>query len=110
METLRVQDEPVRGAEAPQIAAALLAAVLHLSVLSACLSGRHLPGRRPALAWQAPEAGPPHPRTPPRPPSGHPEHSFNAGPLALARGVAVIARAAWLHIMGLAGVQAHPAR
>jgi hypothetical protein len=91
----------------PAVALAALVAVLNLSVLAGRLGGR-MPCRGDVLAWRAPMAAMNGPdaetKTTDKRPS-NPTRSYNAGRLALNTGIAVVALAAWLHVMRINGAR-----
>jgi hypothetical protein len=82
---------------------AALVAVLNLSVLAGRLGGRTIPGRNDVLTWQIPISGPTADRSTTEEPSANPTRAYSAGRLSLDTGIAVIALAAWLHVMRING-------
>jgi len=83
-----------------------IAAILHLAVFAGKVSPRRMPNR-PAmhLVWQQPaKCRIDSERTEDKVPS-NPIHTYCAGHLALAHGMAVVSLAAWMQIMHISGAR-----
>lgn len=90
-----------RSRNGPAVALAALVAVLNLSIMAGRLGGAS--PRHAVLAWRAPACGPASERGSAKEPPANPTRAYNAGRLALGTGIAVIALAAWLHVMRING-------
>ncbi len=87
----------------PAMALAALVAVLHLSVLAGRPTGRMGSSRGDGLTWRAPACGLSTERSTADNSPANPTQTYSVGRLSLDTGIAVIALAAWLHVMRING-------